>query len=285
MEKLALRESQETDGIISERNFEKLSQLIQEHSGIGMPASKRVMLEGRLRRRLRSTGIASFDDYCEFLFNEGGLEQELVHLIDVVTTNKTDFFREPRHFDFLQATALPALAATRPGTLRVWSAACSTGAEPYSVAMMLEEFCEGRSDITYSIVATDLSTEVLRTARAGIYPEDVIAPVPTRMRSKYVMPAVASNRREVRIAPRLRSRIGFARLNLMGETYPVGKPMHLIFCRNVLIYFDRQTQGKVLQRLCQCLMPGGYLFIGHAESITGFDLPLKQAANTVFRRV
>ncbi|ANM12175.1 MULTISPECIES: CheR family methyltransferase [unclassified Rhizobium] len=270
---------------ISKRNFEKLARFIYDYSGIKMPPTKLTMLEGRLRRRLRATNHSTFDDYCDFLFNQDGLAQESVYLIDVVTTNKTDFFREAKHFDYMQSVALPAIAGSGVRTIRTWSSACSTGAEPYTMAMVLAEFTEGRNDLSYSVLATDLSTDVLQTARRGIYPEDLIAPVPRDLQRKYVLTAKRPDRREVRITPKLRSRIGFARMNLMDEKYLIGEPMHVIFCRNVLIYFDKQTQAGVLNRLCGCLAKGGYIFIGHSESITGFDLPLKQVSNTVFQRI
>jgi len=269
---------------ISKRNFDRLARFIYDYSGIKMPATKLTMLEGRLRRRLRATRIASFDAYCDFLFNENGLEQEVVHLIDAVTTNKTDFFREAKHFDYMQSRALPTLADSGIRTIRTWSAACSTGAEPYTMAMVLSEFAENRSDVQYMVLATDLSTDVLQAARRGIYTEDVISPVPRDLQRKYVLVAKEAGRREVRISPRLRQKVGFARMNLMDEKYPVGDPMHIIFCRNVLIYFDKQTQAGVLSRLCDCLAVGGYMFIGHSESISGFDLPLRQVSNTVFQR-
>ncbi len=282
---MAAVETQLPGDRISKRNFDKLARFIYDYSGIKMPPTKLTMLEGRLRRRLRATRHTSFDDYCDFLFNEGGLEQESVYLIDVVTTNKTDFFREAKHFEYMQMVALPALADSGLRTIRTWSSACSTGAEPYTMAMVLNEFAEGRNDVSYSILATDLSTDVLQTARRGIYAEDLVAPVPRDLQKKYVMVAKQQGRREVRISPKLRSRVGFARMNLMDEKYPVGDQMHIIFCRNVLIYFDKQTQAGVLGRLCGCLAKGGYMFIGHSESITGFDLPLKQVSNTVFQRI
>jgi len=277
-------ERSDIDDHISTRNFAKLAQFIYDYSGIKMPPAKRTMLEGRLRRRLRATGHVSFDDYCGYLFEEDGLDQETVYLIDAVTTNKTDFFREAKHFDFLLSSALPALTA-ETSRLRIWSSACSTGAEPYTIAMVLEDFCEARPDVSYSVLATDLSTDVLETARRGIYHDDMISPVPGALRRKYVMTSTTAGSRQVRIAPRLRSRIGFGRMNLMDAKYPVGDPMHVIFCRNVLIYFDKQTQEKVLSRLTDCLLPGGYMFIGHSESIAGFDLPLKTVSNTVFQRI
>ncbi|WP_160011286.1 protein-glutamate O-methyltransferase CheR [Rhizobium sp. 18055] len=282
---MAAVETQMVGDRISKRNFEKLAQFIYDYSGIKMPPTKLTMLEGRLRRRLRATQHSTFDDYCEFLFEEDGLDQETVYLIDAVTTNKTDFFREARHFEYMQQVALPALAASGVRTIRTWSSACSTGAEPYTMAMVLEEFTADRRDLDYSVLATDLSTDVLNTARRGIYSEDLVHPVPHDLQRKYVMVAKKADRREVRISAALRSRVGFARMNLMDESYPVGEGMHMIFCRNVLIYFDKQTQSAVLKRLCARLLPGGYMFIGHSESIAGIDLPLKQVSNTVFQRI
>ncbi len=150
--------------------------------------------------------------------------------------------------------------------------------------MVLDDFAEAKDGPPYGILATDLDTEVLETARRGIYPIELFDPVPAPLMQKYVMMPRDSRRREARVAPALRGAIGFARLNLMDDRYPVGDPMNLIFCRNVLIYFDKPTQAKVVSRLVECLAPGGYLFLGHSESITGFDLPLTQVANTVFRR-
>jgi chemotaxis protein methyltransferase CheR len=282
---MAAVETQMVGDRISKRNFEKLARFIYDYSGIKMPPTKLTMLEGRLRRRLRATQHATFDDYCDFLFHDDGLEQETVYLIDAVTTNKTDFFREARHFEYMQQVALPALVSSGVRTIRTWSSACSTGAEPYTMAMVLEEFVADRRDLNYSILATDLSTDVLATARRGIYTEDMVHPVPRELQRKYVMVAKQPNRREVRISADLRSRVGFARMNLMDESYPVGEGMHMIFCRNVLIYFDKPTQSGVLKRLCARLLPGGYMFIGHSESISGIDLPLKQVSNTVFQRI
>jgi chemotaxis protein methyltransferase CheR len=281
----AVQESQSIGDRISKRNFEKLARFIYDYSGIKMPSTKLTMLEGRLRRRLRATSITSFDDYCDFLFNHGGLEQESVYLIDAVTTNKTDFFRETKHFEFMQAVGLPTLMRAGHRRLRAWSAACSTGAEPYTMAMVMEEFSESEGGIDYAILATDLSTDVLQSARNGVYTDEMVSPVPAELKRKYVMTAKVPGKREVRITPRLRSKIGFGRMNLMDEKYQVGDAMHIIFCRNVLIYFDKQTQAGVLSRLCDCLVSGGYMFIGHSESITGFDLPLKQVSNTVFQRI
>lgn len=280
----ALRAQVSEDGL-SSRNFEALSRYIYDYSGIKMPITKLTMLEGRLRRRLRATGIPSFNAYCDYLFKHGGIEKEAIFLIDAVTTNKTDFFREPKHFEFMEQVGLPELAAAGHRRLRLWSAACSIGAEPYTMAMVMQDFVESRSGIDYRILATDLSTDVLGAARRGVYPRDMIQPVPAEMQRRYVMVSRDAGRGEVRIHPRLRSAIGFARMNLMDSAYRVGDPMHMIFCRNVLIYFDKPTQARVLSRLCDCLAPGGFLYVGHSETVTGISLPVRQVANTVFKKI
>jgi len=276
---------QASDDRLSNRNFEALARYIYDYSGIKMPSSKMTMLEGRLRRRLRATGISSFNDYCDYLFKHDGIETESIYLIDAVTTNQTDFFREPKHFEYMEQVALPELVSAGHKRIRLWSSACSTGAEPYTMAMIMQEFVDGQSGLDYRILATDLSTEVLQAARRGVYARDMIVPVGSEMRRKYVMMARDTTRSDVRIHPRLRSMVGFARLNLMDNAYKVGDPMHLIFCRNVLIYFDKPTQAKVLSRLCDCLLPGGYLFVGHSETVTGISLPVRQVANTVFKKI
>jgi chemotaxis protein methyltransferase CheR len=281
----AMRKDVSTVDRLSPKNFRRLSEFISDYSGIKMPPNKQTMLEGRLRRRLRATGLPSLDAYCAYLFDQDGLGTEIIHLIDVVTTNKTDFFREAKHFDFLREVALPAIVDEGRTSLRLWSAACSVGAEPYSMAMVVDDFADSYGPLSYFILATDLSTDVLAAAQKGIYPESMLAPVPASLRRKYVNLARQPGSRSVRIAPMLRSRIGFARLNFMDSFYPVGEAMDVIFCRNVLIYFDKPTQSQVLARLCDCLRPGGFLIIGHSETVAGFNLPLRTVSNTVFRKL
>ncbi|WP_294282110.1 CheR family methyltransferase [uncultured Sphingomonas sp.] len=268
---------------LSADRFNRLAALIYDETGIKMPRTKATMLEGRLRRRLRDTGTATLNAYCDLLFADPSANGEIDHLINAVTTNKTDFFREPGHFDFLANTVLPTMVKQGRRRIRTWSAACSTGAEPYTMAMVLDRFAEANR-MEYGILATDIDTEVLETARRGIYPADQVDPVPSVMRQRYVAASTDRRAAKVRIAPELRSAIGFARLNLMDTHYPVGEPMDIIFCRNVLIYFDKPTQEAVVRRLCDCLRPGGYLFLGHSESIAGMDLPVKTVSYTVFER-
>lgn len=271
---------------LSRRDFEKLAKFIQGYSGIKMPPNKLTMVEGRLRRRLKATGHATFEQYCKYLFDHDGLEDEAVHLIDAVTTNKTEFFREPDHFRILEETVLPAVMRDRNGRkpAKVWSAASSIGAEPYTIAMVLAEFAGRHRAFEYSILATDLCTQVLETAVTGIYPDAMMAPVPDALYKRYVLRDRDPRRGLARIVPELRAQVRYARLNLMDTTYPLDSDFDIIFCRNILIYFDKPTQNAVLQRLCSHLRPGGYLFMGHSETLAGFDLPLTLAGPTVFRR-
>jgi len=273
---------------LSLRDFRRLAQFIQDYSGIKMPETKKTMVEGRLRKRVTATGSAHLSDYCRHLFDEGGLAAETIHLIDVVTTNKTEFFREPEHFRIMADVALPQIVADRRAgantLIKVWSTASSIGAEPYTLAMVLADASQRLCGFRYNVLATDISTRVLETATIAIYPEAMIAPVPHDMRKRYLLRTKQASRGLVRIVPELRRTVQYGRLNLMDATYPVDRDMDIIFCRNMLIYFDKPTQQAVLTRLCNHLRPGGYLFLGHSESLAGFGLPLKPAGNTVFRR-
>ncbi len=273
---------------LSQRNFQRLATFIEGYSGIKMPSTKVTMVEGRLRRRLRATGIADLKQYCDFLFEKDGLASEAIHLIDAMTTNKTEFFREPDHFRFLADHVVPRLMSTARGgagpSLKIWSAACSTGAEPYTLAMVLADLSQQISGPRYAITATDISTEVLDVAVSGIYPEAMVAPVPSEIRRRYVLRSKDRSRGLVRIVPDLRSTVRFARLNLMDATWPVEREMDIIFCRNILIYFDKETQQAVLQHLTDHLRVGGFLFLGHSETLAGFQLPVEPVGPTVFLR-
>jgi chemotaxis protein methyltransferase CheR len=274
-------------GHLSQRDFQRLADYIEQYSGIKMPPSKMTMVEGRLRRRLRATGHATLRDYCSFLFDKGGLAAEAVHLIDAVTTNKTEFFREPEHFRLLVRLAIPELLAAADAPRRpltIWSAACSIGAEPYTLAMVLADLARSSVGLRWSILATDLSTEALRAAADGIYPAAMVAPVPAEYRQRYVMRAKDRSRDQVRIVPELRAMVRFGRANLMDAQYPMPRDLDIVFCRNVLIYFDKPTQQAVLQRLVSHLRPGGFLFLGHSETLAGFHLPLDVVGPTMFRR-
>jgi len=274
---------------MSSELFQRLSQFIYAESGIKMPLTKKTMLEARLLKRLRTIGLSSFGEYCSYLFSPEGIADELVNMIDVVTTNKTDFFREPAHFHFLVEHALPDLVSRTGAGMRrplmVWSAACSTGEEPYSLAMVLDEFSRKVNGFTFMILGTDISTRVLDTAIMGIYGEDHAEPIPEPLRRRYLMRSRDRDRRLVRIVPELRALVRFRRLNFMESDFGLREEMDVIFCRNVLIYFDQATQKKVVHHLCKHLAQGGYLFTGHSEAVSGLDAPLTAVANTVSRRI
>ncbi len=280
----ALRAQAGEDGL-SSRNFEALSRYIYDYSGIKMPITKLTMLEGRLRRRLRATGISDFNAYCDYLFKHGGIDREAIHLIDAVTTNKTDFFREPKHFEYLSQNILPQWQKRYPGqTFAVWNAGCSSGEEPYTTAMTLMDYHERVSPLKFSIVATDISTDILSKAARAVYEDEKIGTIPVEFRRKYLLRSKDKNKRMVRIVPELRDKVSFRRLNFMDD-FQFREKMDLIFCRNVMIYFDKKTQTELVQKFCNHLEPGGHLFIGHSESLAGADLPLKQLAPATYQRI
>ena len=271
---------------LSAADFDRLRSLIYTESGINLNQEKKTMLEVRLRRRLHSLHFSSCAEYCAYLFGPGAGDRELVHLIDAVATNKTDFFREPDHFEHLTARALPDLDARNGPDRRslVWSAGCSTGEEPYTLAMVLSEYAQGHAGFRFGVLATDLSTAVLDKARMGIFKTEVVRPVPVNLRKKYLMrsrdPASDLNR----IVPELRAKVEFRRLNFMDADYGLSETPGIVFCRNVIIYFNRQTQEQLLEKLVRQLAPGGYFFAGHSESLQSMNLPLVTAGPAVYRK-
>lgn len=282
-----------TEGRIAPRladaEFKRLASFIQGSMGIKMPQHKQGMLELRLGKRLRELGFKSYEQYCAHLLDSGKPVPELSEFIDAVTTNKTDFFREPEHFDRLLSHVLPEMVDQHPTithgrTFRVWSAGCSSGEEPYTLAMVLSEFGAGRPGFRFEITATDLSSAMLRVAQTAIYPEQRVSAVPSAYTRKYMMRSKDRSRAVVRIVPGLRAQVRFGRVNLK-ERFLFEEPFDIVFCRNVLIYFDREGQIDTLRRLCEAMRGGGYLFVGHSETLHGMDLPLRQVAPTVYQRL
>lgn len=277
------------DARLTDKDFERFSRLVYNHCGIKLPSHKRSMLEARLRKRLRAHNLNNFEDYADMVFTREDSTEELVKLIDVVTTNKTDFFREPAHFDYLVNSALPFLIDNfRAGVdnpLKVWSAGCSTGKEPYTLAMVLKEYQLGTPGFKFDILGTDICTDVLDKAVQGIYSSIKADPIPERLKKKYLLKSKQKDNRQVRIVPALRSLTRFRRLNFMDDDFGFKEPFDIIFCRNVIIYFDRPTQEKLLGKLVENLDLGRYIFLGHSETLLGLNLPLKQMAPSVYRRV
>jgi chemotaxis protein methyltransferase CheR len=273
--------------LLNPQDFKRLAAFIHSYSGIVVSLSKQTMLEGRLNRRVRALGFDNLDDYCDYLFEEDGLEEEAVHLIDAVTTNKTDFFREPEHFEYLMSQALPQLLMAGRGhygqPLKMWSAACSTGAEPYTLAMLMNEARKQKNDLCTFILGTDICTHVLETAVNGIYANTMLAGIPAQFRN-YVRLSRNKDADEFRVDLSLRAQVHYARLNLMDIFYPMDRNMDIIFCRNVLIYFDKPTQKAVVERLVRHLRPGGYLFLGHSDNLGSHQTDLQAVAPTIFRK-
>lgn len=270
---------------LGNRDFARLAALVYSEAGIRLGPEKRTMLEARLKRRLRALALDSYARYCDLLFSEEGRGDERIRFIDVVTTNKTDFFREAGHFDFLAQRALPEWTARgmdRP--MLLWSAGCSTGEEPYTLAMVLSEYAEAHPGFRFRILATDISTAVLEKAEMSVYTIDSVGPVAPELRRKYLLRSRDRSSNHVRVAPELRRLVEFRRLNFMDADYGLEQKADAIFCRNVLIYFDRPTQERILRRLTDCLMPGGFLFVGHAETLHDMRLPLTPAGTALYRR-
>jgi len=271
---------------ISGRDYARLCKLIYVEAGIRLSEEKKTMLEGRIKRRLKALGIQTYNEYCDYLFGQEGLKDEIVHLIDVVTTNKTDFFREPGHFDFLVEKALPELSERLAGRqFTIWSAGCSSGEEPYTMAIVLSEYAISHPGFRFRILASDISNIVLAKAELGVYSSDVVAPVAPLLRRKYFMRSREPGSEKQRVVPELRRLIEFRRLNFMDADYGVPEKVDAIFCRNVIIYFDRATQERILLKLANCLLPGGFMFVGHAETLHDMNLPLVPVAPALYRRV
>lgn len=268
---------------MTDAEFSRLSTYIFDQSGIKMPPVKKIMLQSRLQKRLRQLNIVSFKEYIDYVFSEEGQKNEIIHMLDVVSTNKTDFFREPVHFDFLNSDILPKHNTNE--ILKVWSAGCSSGEEPYTIAITLNEFKQKRTQFNYSIIGTDISTDILQKASVAVYKEDRIENIPIELKRKYFLRSKDRTKKTVRVVKDLRTKVSFSRLNFMDASYNMADNFDVIFCRNVLIYFNRETQENVIQKLCQKLKSGGYLFIGHSESIMGMDVPLTQIKPTIFKRI
>lgn len=269
-------------------DFELICSQVYDYCGINISAAKRQMVEGRLRKRVRALGMNSFAEYCDSVFSNDSFQGEFIHLVDAITTNKTEFFREPAHFSYLTNELLPVLhlgkfPLRRP--LRIWSSACSTGQEPYSLAMELAEFKRAHNDFDFRVQGTDICTQVLNIATRAIYSDDLATDIPADYQSRYLLRSKDASSKLMRIGPKIRRCVQFGRLNLNNSDYGLKAKMDIIFCRNVIIYFDARTQETILKRLALCLRKGGHLFLGHSETIHGMELPVRPIAPTIYERI
>ncbi len=268
-------------------DFNRLSSYIYNNYGIKMPVGKKTMLQCRLQKRMRELKISSYKEYCDLVFSKQGQEDEIYQMIDVVSTNKTDFFREHAHFDFLKNTILPGLNKndSSGNFVKVWSAGCASGEEAYTIAMVMSEFKEKNPDFDFKILGTDISNKILTEAANAIYPLNKVSDIPLNLKKKYLLKSKDKTLAKVRIVPELRAKVKFARLNLMEDNYNVQEKYDIIFCRNTLIYFDKETQKKVVFNLINEIKNNGYFILGHSESLINMDTPIKQVSPTVYRKV
>lgn len=266
------------------KQFNNLRDFIYDTCGIKLPDTKKNMVEGRLRKRVKALNFSSYKDYLNYAFNEGASKEQL-HLIDAITTNKTDFFREPNHFNLMTNKILPEFERKGFGTtqkLKVWSCASSTGEEPYTLAMVLAEYFGINGN--FIVFATDINTDVLAQGKKAVYTEEKAEPIPYDHKLKYMLKSKNRTDKLVRFRPELRGKVKFARNNLKNNEYVLTEQVEIAFCRNVIIYFDTETQEFILNKICSYINPGGFLFMGHSESIHGMRLPIKNYAPTVYLR-
>jgi len=272
---------------MGDKEFALFSKLIYGRLGIKMPPVKKLMLTSRLIKRLKALGFTSYKQYYDYLCTDKGKSEEFNKMIDAVTTNKTDFFREPVHFDILVKNVLPELVESKnfdeKKVINIWSAGCSTGEEAYTITMVMSDFFSGNMS-KFSILATDISSKVLQAGYEAIYTENAIDPIPTQMRHKYLMRGTGDKAGLFRIIPELRRKVTFRQVNLMDDKFSVRSDMDIIFCRNVIIYFDKETQIKLFEKFYNHLVPGGYLFIGSSESLYGVNEDFISVKPTVYRK-
>jgi len=272
--------------VLTERDFRKISDLVYEHCGINLHEGKKELVRARLAKRLRLGNFKTFPEYMKHvLADKTGNEFSI--LIDSLSTNLTSFFREGQHFEFLRSSFLPMLLDQKRKShnfrIRAWSAGCSSGEEPYSIAITLLEATQGQGRWDIKVLATDISTSILETAQKGMYDKERIEPVPALQKNKYLAPHHVNKRKVFEVNKRLRDVVIFRYLNLMGD-WPIKGPLDFIFCRNVMIYFDKVTQQRLINRFWDLLDSGGVLFTGHSESLTGIEHKFNYVQPTIYMK-
>jgi len=273
--------------VLSEEDFKTISDLVYKHCKINLHTGKKELVRARLAKKLREGNFYSFPEYLKYVL-EDKTGKEFSNLIDSLSTNLTSFFREKQHFDFLQDKFLPALierkVKNRNNRIRAWSAGCSSGEEVYSIAITLKEALEGQGQWDVKVLGTDISTRMLETARKGYYDSERISSVPVQQRNKYLLSKQGKNQRGFEASKALRDIVIFRHLNLM-EKWPLKGPLDFIFCRNVMIYFDKPTQQFLIDRYWEMLDSGAVLFTGHSESLTGIKHRFKYVQPTIYMKV
>lgn len=266
--------------------FERFRQLVYAHSGIALRPEKQQLVCSRLSKRLRELGLGTFDEYYAAVDGTPGGSPELEHLLNAITTNKTSFFREAHHFTELRTRVVEPAAersASEPVRLRIWSAGCSTGEEPYSILMTLLDALPHWESADVRVLASDLDSEVLATGERGVYPEERVADLAPDVRKRWFVEGTGDKHGLVRVRRALRERVAFRRINFIEYPFPIQTRFDAIFCRNALIYFDSPMQQRIVESLLSYLTPGGYLFLGHSESMAGVRPDLKSLGRTTYQ--
>ncbi len=256
----------EGEFLFTEDDFKQIAQILHSHAGIALAEGKAALVYSRLAKRLRSLGLRSFREYCALVEDKQGVDERQA-MMAALTTNVTRYFREPHHFDHLRDVVMPKLdeRARRGGRIRLWSAACSNGQEPYSMALTVLQALPDAANLDVKILATDIDPNMIAEGRAGIYREDAVTPIPLDLRRKWFKKAAGG---AWEVADELRTLVSFRELNLIGD-WPMKGKFDVIFCRNVVIYFDEPTQERIWSRFAPLLEPGGTLYIGHSERVSG----------------
>ncbi len=265
--------SSPTTGIfnITNEEFRAFHVLVLKEAGIFLSDAKRQLVASRLAKRLRHFGFSTFSQYYHYLETQDPCGEERLQMVNCITTNKTDFFRESHHFDFLRDQVFPELRERAlqggPRRLRIWSAACSSGEEPYTIALTVREEFPAHCGWDIRILASDIDTDILHRAERGVYTMERLAGMPEPFRRKYFLRGKGKWEGSVRVRPELQELVTFRRINFMDPTWPIHTRFDVIFCRNVIIYFDRETQRRLFERLRRYLHEDGYLMVGHSESL------------------
>ncbi len=273
--------------VLSDAQFKKMAAFIYDACGIHLSIVKKTMLTSRLIGRLRALSMDSFEDYYDHVTDDRG-RGEVTHLIDAVATNKTDFFREESHFSFLVSTLLPRLKSERVITqncLQIWSAGCASGEEPYTMAMVLAEYAKKCPGFDFKIFGSDISTRILKQANAGIYQDRKITQIPQDMVQRYMLKGRGENQGRHRIVPELQGKVTFKQVNFTDRVFPFKTLFDVIFCRNVIIYFDKKTQIHLFKKFYEHLKPGGFFLIGHSEMMPAVGAQFEKVEPTVYRKI
>lgn len=272
---------------ISQREFEAFRELIFKEAGISLSDAKRVLVCSRLSRRLRHYGFKSFGQYYDYLMNADSSGAERLRMINCITTNKTDFFREMHHFEFLRDHFFPEIRERtlqgRPRRLRIWSAGCSSGEEPYSIAMIVREFFGFLQGWDIKILASDIDTDMLRVGEGGIYPAERLESVPAEYQRRHFLRGRGEWTGYFQARSEVRDLVTFRRINFADSPWPIHTRFDVIFCRNVIIYFNRETQRRLFERLAEYLEPDGCLMVGHSESLQWLSDMFVLVRGTIYR--